>query len=79
MNTPLVACIVVGLLLPATPTPASSPPDRIQPAQPAQAPVWMQRSYSPSGVAKNGWHQLQVRIKGRKATVKARPGYSAGS
>jgi VWFA-related protein len=36
-------------------------------------------SYSPSGVAKDGWHQLDVRVKGRRASVKARPGYQAGS
>jgi VWFA-related protein len=36
-------------------------------------------SYSPRGVSKDGWHQLTVRIKGRGATVKARPGYFAGS
>ena len=36
-------------------------------------------SYSPQGVAKGGWHRLEVRIKSRKATVKARPGYLAGS
>ena len=36
-------------------------------------------SYSPRGVSKGGWHQLTVRIKGRTATVRARPGYFAGS
>jgi VWFA-related protein len=36
-------------------------------------------SYSPQGVSKEGWHQLTVRVKGRSATVKARPGYFAGS
>lgn len=30
-------------------------------------------SYSPRGVARDGWHKLQVRVKGR--TVKARAGY----
>jgi VWFA-related protein len=35
-------------------------------------------SYSPSGVSREGWHQLVVRIKGRSATVRARPGYLAG-
>jgi VWFA-related protein len=35
-------------------------------------------SYSPSGVAKAGWHKLQVRVKGRRATVKARAGYFGG-
>jgi len=36
-------------------------------------------SYSPQGVTKNGWHKLDVRVKGRNATIKARPGYLAGS
>jgi Ca-activated chloride channel family protein len=36
-------------------------------------------SYTPRGVAKDGWHRLDVRIKTHKATVKARPGYLAGS
>lgn len=36
-------------------------------------------SYSPSGVAKDGWHRLDVRVKRRGATVKARPGYLSGS
>jgi Ca-activated chloride channel family protein len=35
-------------------------------------------SYRPRGVAKNGWHRLDVRVKNRKATIKARPGYLAG-
>jgi VWFA-related protein len=35
-------------------------------------------SYSPAGVSADGWHQLTVRVKGRNATVKARPGYLAG-
>jgi len=35
-------------------------------------------SYSPRGVSADGWHQLTVRVKGRDATVKARPGYLAG-
>jgi VWFA-related protein len=35
-------------------------------------------SYTPSGVAKDGWHRLDVRVK-RRGTVKARPGYLAGS
>jgi VWFA-related protein len=35
-------------------------------------------SYSPRGVKPGGWHQLDVRVKGRRATVKARPGYLAG-
>jgi VWFA-related protein len=36
-------------------------------------------SYTPKGVAKNGWHKLEVRVKNRRATIKARPGYLAGS
>jgi hypothetical protein len=32
-------------------------------------------SYSPKGVAGAGWHRLDVRLKGRSATVKFRPGY----
>jgi Ca-activated chloride channel family protein len=35
-------------------------------------------SYTPRGVDHGGWHRLDVSIKGRKATVKARPGYLAG-
>jgi Ca-activated chloride channel family protein len=35
-------------------------------------------SYSPSGVSNDGWHQLTVRVRGRNATVRARPGYLAG-
>jgi VWFA-related protein len=35
-------------------------------------------SYSPAGVSKDGWHRLDVRVKRRGATVKARPGYLAG-
>ncbi len=36
-------------------------------------------AYVPRGVATNGWHELDVRVKRRNATVKARPGYLAGS
>lgn len=36
-------------------------------------------SYSPRGVARGGWHRLDVRIKGRNVTVKSRPGYLSGS
>jgi VWFA-related protein len=36
-------------------------------------------SFSPRGVGRDdGWHRLQVRVKGRRATVKAREGYFAG-
>jgi VWFA-related protein len=36
-------------------------------------------SYTPTGVAKDGWHKLDVRVKNRRATIKSRPGYLAGS
>ena len=35
-------------------------------------------SYSPQGVEPGGWHRLDVRVKNRRVTVKARPGYFAG-
>jgi VWFA-related protein len=35
-------------------------------------------SYTPRGVAKEGWHRLDVRVKRKSADVKARPGYLAG-
>jgi len=35
-------------------------------------------SYSPAGVEKGGWHRLEVRVKNRRLTVKARPGYESG-
>ena len=35
-------------------------------------------SYSPKGVPARGWHRLEVRVKGRRVNVKARPGYMAG-
>ncbi len=35
-------------------------------------------SYTPRGVARDGWHRLEVRVK-KRGTVKARPGYLAGS
>src|SRR5262245_48056986 len=35
-------------------------------------------SFSPTGVSKDGWHRLEVRLKGRRGTVKARAGYQAG-
>ena len=34
-------------------------------------------SYTPRGVAKDGWHSVTVRLKGRNVKVKARPGYWA--
>jgi VWFA-related protein len=36
-------------------------------------------SYSPHGVTGGGWHRLDVRVKGRGLTVRARPGYLAES
>jgi Ca-activated chloride channel homolog len=34
-------------------------------------------AFSPRGVSPAGWHALQVRLKARRATIKARPGYYA--
>jgi VWFA-related protein len=36
-------------------------------------------SYTPQGVPKDGWHKLDVRVRSRRASIKARPGYLAGS
>jgi Ca-activated chloride channel homolog len=33
-------------------------------------------TYTPRGVNTQGWHAIDVRLKGRKGTVRARPGYS---
>jgi len=35
-------------------------------------------SYAPKGVSRDGWHKLDVRVKNRRTTIKARPGYLAG-
>jgi hypothetical protein len=35
-------------------------------------------SYTPRNVPPDGWHKLEVRVKGRRAAIKARPGYLAG-
>jgi hypothetical protein len=35
-------------------------------------------SYSPRGVSQSGWHKLDVRVKCRSVSVKARPGCLAG-
>jgi VWFA-related protein len=35
-------------------------------------------SFTPQGVSKDGWHRLEVRVKGRRLTVRARRGYLAG-
>ena len=34
-------------------------------------------SYSPTGITKPGWHKIEVRVKRRGVTAKARPGYFA--
>ena len=36
-------------------------------------------SFTPRGVSDTGWHRLQVRVKGRRPTITARQGYTAGS
>jgi VWFA-related protein len=35
-------------------------------------------SFSPEGVSGSGWHRLEVKLKSRGATIKARPGYLRG-
>ena len=35
-------------------------------------------TYTPRGVAKDGWHKLEVRVNRPGARVKARPGYQGG-
>jgi Ca-activated chloride channel family protein len=35
-------------------------------------------SYTPRGVTRDGWHKIEVRLKNRRATIRARPGYLAG-
>jgi VWFA-related protein len=35
-------------------------------------------TYTPRGVAKDGWHKLEVRVNKPGARVKARPGYQGG-
>ncbi len=32
-------------------------------------------TYYPTGVAEDGWHDLEVKLKNRKADVRARRGY----
>ena len=36
-------------------------------------------SYTPRAVSREGWHRLQVRVKGRRGTITARAGYIAGT
>jgi VWFA-related protein len=35
-------------------------------------------SFMPRGVSSTGWHRLSVRVKGRRASITARQGYTAG-
>lgn len=35
-------------------------------------------SYTPTGVGKEGWHRIDVRVKQSNVNVRARPGYLAG-
>ncbi len=35
-------------------------------------------SFQPRGVSSTGWHRLEVRVKGKRGTVRARAGYHAG-
>ena len=32
-------------------------------------------SYAPTGVAREGWHRLAVKVRGHKGTVRSRSGY----
>ncbi len=36
-------------------------------------------SFTPTGVPAGGWHPLEVKLKGRAGTIRARPGYTAGA
>ena len=36
-------------------------------------------NFTPRGVQRSGWHRLEVRVKGRRPTITARHGYTAGS
>jgi VWFA-related protein len=53
--------------------------DRLQATLTAVVGEFRQRyviAYAPQGVAPGGWHSLEVRVKQRGMTVRARPGYS---
>jgi VWFA-related protein len=53
--------------------------DRLQATLKAVIGEFRQRyaiAYAPQGVAQDGWHSLDVRVKRRGVTVRARPGYS---
>ena len=32
-------------------------------------------SYGPTGIAREGWHRLEVKVKGHRGTVRSRSGY----
>jgi hypothetical protein len=34
-------------------------------------------TYTPRGVETQGWHELSIRLRGRRGEVRARPGYFA--
>ncbi len=36
-------------------------------------------SFTPTGVPAGGWHPLEVKLKGRTGTIRARPGYAAAA
>jgi VWFA-related protein len=36
-------------------------------------------SFSPKNVTRDGWHRLEVRVKGKSYSIKARPGYLLGN
>ena len=35
-------------------------------------------SYSPKGVSSEGWHRLEVKVKGRRGEARVRAGYMGG-
>jgi hypothetical protein len=35
-------------------------------------------TYYPTGVAEDGWHELEVKLRSRKAELRARRGYFVG-
>ncbi len=56
-------------------------PDRISAAFASILQEFRERyviSYSPTGVASRGWHKVDLRVKGRRASVRVRAGYLAG-
>ncbi len=56
-------------------------PDRLTTAFTSILEEFRQRylvSYTPAGANASGWHKVELRVRGRRATVKMRPGYVAG-